>query len=375
MFGQLLMKIHCVIDALVSGGAQRQLCLLACGLRAKGHEVTLFVAHPQYNHFREELDACGIPVRTVERKRKTGFSLKALLAIRRLMAQCDAVISFQMNANIYAVIARLLSPAWRGRTICGERTGSLHYKTHTSKVCAWLTGYFSTITVTNSHTFAVHLRGLPGLSRKIAVIWNGYPPVTPEGVASGGASSGPPRLLVVGRKAAPKNGARLLHALQLVQLDHGWMPTLSWVGRAEMDAASVQMQREMRVLLSRDALLASRCRFLGEMKEVTEMYLTHDALILPSLYEGLPNVVCEAMLAGCPVIASDVCDNRLLLGDEERGLLCNPLSPQSIADAIHRFRTLTPEGRSDMIDRARRFAQTRLCQDGMVAAYEALLRR
>ena len=47
-----MMKILCVIDSLGSGGAQRQIVNLACGLKKKGHDVDVFVYFPEFSFFR-----------------------------------------------------------------------------------------------------------------------------------------------------------------------------------------------------------------------------------------------------------------------------------------------------------------------------------
>ena len=51
------MSILLVIDHLGSGGSQRQLVNLALGLQSKGHEVSIFVYHPQIDFFERELRA------------------------------------------------------------------------------------------------------------------------------------------------------------------------------------------------------------------------------------------------------------------------------------------------------------------------------
>jgi glycosyltransferase involved in cell wall biosynthesis len=53
------------------------------------------------------------------------------------------------------------------------------------------------------------------------------------------------------------------------------------------------------------------------------LYQKADFLINPSLYEGLPNVVLEAMASGLPVIASNVAGNRELVIHESTGFLFN----------------------------------------------------
>jgi len=47
----------------------------------------------------------------------------------------------------------------------------------------------------------------------------------------------------------------------------------------------------------------------------------HDAFVHPSFYEGMPNVVCEALAAGLPVLVSDVCDHPLLVEKGVQGFL------------------------------------------------------
>ena len=61
------MRVALVIDNLNSGGAQRQLCMLAILLKRKGNEVQLFVYHP-HDFFRPLLDEAGVGVRLVTNK-------------------------------------------------------------------------------------------------------------------------------------------------------------------------------------------------------------------------------------------------------------------------------------------------------------------
>jgi glycosyltransferase involved in cell wall biosynthesis len=133
------------------------------------------------------------------------------------------------------------------------------------------------------------------------------------------------------------------------------------------------MNRSIDAFLQDNPTIAAHCEFLGEVKDVQALYRSSDALILPSLFEGLPNVVCEAMMAGCPVIASDVCDHPMLLGHGRRGLLCNPESPASIADAIQLFSAMSQSDRAGMAARAKEFAITHLGLETMIDSYEKLL--
>ena len=56
--------------------------------------------------------------------------------------------------------------------------------------------------------------------------------------------------------------------------------------------------------------------------EITyEMYARSELFVLPSLHEGRPNVVVEAMAAGCCVVASDIHGCRELISESNNGLL------------------------------------------------------
>ena len=59
-----------------------------------------------------------------------------------------------------------------------------------------------------------------------------------------------------------------------------------------------------------------------------------DLFVLASLFEGMPNVVMEAMAMEKPVIATDVNGARELIKDGETGLVIPPRDPRAIARAI-----------------------------------------
>ena len=64
--------------------------------------------------------------------------------------------------------------------------------------------------------------------------------------------------------------------------------------------------------------------FAGRSQDMVKVYQSADIFCLPSIYEGFPNVLCEAMSCGLPVVASNVCDNPDII-DSSCGVLFDPL--------------------------------------------------
>jgi glycosyltransferase involved in cell wall biosynthesis len=74
--------------------------------------------------------------------------------------------------------------------------------------------------------------------------------------------------------------------------------------------------------------------FLGERGDARQIIGAIDVLILPSLTEGLPNVVLEAFAYKTPVVATAVGGVPELVKDDETGWLVPPRDPHALAQAI-----------------------------------------
>jgi teichuronic acid biosynthesis glycosyltransferase TuaC len=84
--------------------------------------------------------------------------------------------------------------------------------------------------------------------------------------------------------------------------------------------------------------VADRIRFVGKIPhdEVGWWMAAGDVFVLPSLSEGLPTVVCEAMNCGRPVVATAVDGTPEIVRDGETGLLVPPRDPEALAAALAR---------------------------------------
>src|SRR4029077_1011946 len=80
--------------------------------------------------------------------------------------------------------------------------------------------------------------------------------------------------------------------------------------------------------------LDDKVRFLGHRDDVPRLLAASDLLVLPSLYEGLPNVVLEAMRFRKPVVATAAPGTTEVVVDGETGLLVPVKTPTALAKAI-----------------------------------------
>ena len=71
--------------------------------------------------------------------------------------------------------------------------------------------------------------------------------------------------------------------------------------------------------------------------QMPELYLEHDAFIFPSLMEGLPTVIMEAMASGLPVITTETCGMPDVVENEFNGLLVPPADAVALENAILRL--------------------------------------
>ena len=71
--------------------------------------------------------------------------------------------------------------------------------------------------------------------------------------------------------------------------------------------------------------------------QMPELYLEHDIFVMPSLMEGLPIVLLEAMATGRPIVATETCGLMDLIEDDYNGLLVKPADADGLVESILRM--------------------------------------
>lgn len=134
--------------------------------------------------------------------------------------------------------------------------------------------------------------------------------------------------LFVGRLVAQKGVDDLLRACSLLQR-RGHKFQLLLVGRGPEEEGLRRLT---------GALGLRNVRFVGSVDEdqLTGLYLSSQALVLPSLWEGLPLTLLEAWAARLPVIATRVGGVPDVALDGRNALLVPPRDPHTLAEAMER---------------------------------------
>ena len=166
------------------------------------------------------------------------------------------------------------------------------------------------------------LRKLRWPARKVQVIRNSVSTAAPDPACDRPvARAGLPVVLTVARLDEQKGHRYLLEAAAQV-------PEAQFVlaGDGPLRASLEAQARSLGV--------EGRIQFLGYRRNITDLLAGCDVFVLPSLYEGLPLSILEAMSAGKPVIATQIggTDEAVIAG--ETGILIPPADPDALATAI-----------------------------------------
>lgn len=201
------------------------------------------------------------------------------------------------------------------------------------------------------------------------VIWNGIPPRGTTGGQESKAglaeeSHADPLVVYAGRLSPEKGVDVLLEALAALRR------------RGETFRAIIAGEGPCRADLERRAErsgLAEQVAFVGYCADIVADAPKHAVVVIPSLSEGLPLVLLEAMRAGLAVVASSVGGIPEIIAPKRLARLFPSGDSEGLARALLRCWE-DREETEEMIGRAHEFFSNRLTSFAMSSAYEALYR-
>jgi glycosyltransferase involved in cell wall biosynthesis len=173
------------------------------------------------------------------------------------------------------------------------------------------------------------------------------------------------RIALIGRLHRQKGHSVLLEAVAII-INSGRRVHLYLAG----DGPDEDLLRQQAF----DLGIADAVTFSGVVDDVVAFMADIDIVVLPSLWEGMPNVLLEAMCAGTPIVASRLGSIEEMVRDGESALLCAPGRPGALANAIMRLMD-DPELARELACTARKELEQRFDIAHTVAATQSLYER
>ena len=148
----------------------------------------------------------------------------------------------------------------------------------------------------------------------------------------------------VGRLVPTKGQAFLLEAFAKVKQKKS-EAELIFIGKGRLESQLKEKADKMG--------LADSVHFLGKRSDIPQILRAMDVFVLPSIAEGLPRSLLEAMAAGLPCVATVVGGIVEILGDGEFGLLVPAENAQALAKAMMKFIVMPELEKNNIIEKAK----------------------
>lgn len=118
--------------------------------------------------------------------------------------------------------------------------------------------------------------------------------------------------------------------------------------------------------------LRARIHWAGFQQDTVPWYQAMDALVLPSISEGLPNAALEAMACGLPLVANEACGVDEVATSGEHGWIASLRTVPLLAGALERVASADRSALNRMGEAARRHVETHFSLDAMVRRYDEM---
>jgi glycosyltransferase involved in cell wall biosynthesis len=278
------------------------------------------------------LEEQGIPVAHLGRGR---FDPRIVSDLVRLVRKRETRV-LHVHGYASADFGRLAARATGAALVLHEHFADPRMPAYQGLADRLLAGFTDRAIAVSGSTrdFLVRERRVP--PGRVRVIWNGAPlaefaPLPPDQAARMRAALGfPADALVIGTigRLNEQKGHRYLIEAARAVFDRHAQARLLIVGDGDL---SVPLQRQ-----AQDLGIGHRVVFAGHRSDVRDVLGAVDVVCLPSLYEGTPLALFEAMAAARPIVASAVDGCAEVLVDGVTGLLVPPRDAGSLGQALSR---------------------------------------
>jgi glycosyltransferase involved in cell wall biosynthesis len=301
------------------GGGEKWMIKAAAGLSSAGHKV--FVAGKKDSEILRFAQKAGVPVQVLAIH--ADISPLATWKIARFLKRerIDVLIcNLNKDVRVAGLAARLVGTpvvlARHGMLLCGKKW---KHKVTLTRLTDGI--------IANSETIKAAYAGYGWFNDDfVKVLYNGIEDkssVTPYDFRKDIGNN--QVILSAGRLAEQKGYGYFLQAAKsLLSKRDDLIFVIAGKGKLEADLKNQ----------ARELGIETSVRFLGFIEDLDPFIKGCDLFVLASIFEGMPNVVMEAMALGKPVIATDVNGVRELMHNGVTGLIVPPRDPAALVTAI-----------------------------------------
>jgi glycosyltransferase involved in cell wall biosynthesis len=296
----LPVRIAFCITELDPGGAEWALVRIARGLDRQRWSPHVYCL-AQRGPLADELDAADVPVTCLGARSAADVSVILGLASALRRFRPDIVQTFMFHGNLTGRLAAW----WAGVPVVVAGVRVVEPDARWRMRLDRLTNRLVNHTVCVSHAVAERYRKMGYRDDELTVVSNGvdferFATASPADLRPIGIPPGAKTVLFVGRLHPQKGWRHLLAAFDRVvhECTGKEQPHLLIVGDGpERSAVVADIKRRG---------LDEQVHLAGWQPDVTPLVRAADVFVLASLWEGMPNVLLEAMAAGLPCIATRV---------------------------------------------------------------------
>jgi len=315
-------KILFIIDNLLPGGTQHVLARLIGGLGKMGYQPTVVSLNDAEKSLVEKLRADGADVHVFNKHTLFITGIFRILSLMRTRKFCLLQNFLFYSNNIGRILGRIARVPVVISSVRGFQVDGVSMKRWQIALDRLTNRMDDSIIINNRFAYGFCEKTLQIPRDKIKVIYNGIDLNDSKEIGD---------VREIKRKLHIPENSIVIGAAGRITIEKGYAFLLDAFHQAQRACpdlflliageGKLRKTHEYRI----DKLgLGSRARLIGYRSDMDEIYALTDIFVLPSLVEGMPNVLLEAMSHGKPVIATEVGGVPEIINDGVNGMIVPP---------------------------------------------------